>query len=330
MKNDKEEIMLITGFKRILLSASVLLIGILLTVILYLVLGCSEDNVTGGGKDTVLSECKSFDKSGMVADIPPTQDCFEYEYDGQGILSVRHINAGFNCCPEIMVNYVIDPENEILTITEVETKADCHCNCLFDYCYKINDLTPGLYTIIVEEPYRHDDDPLLEFAADLNAACTGSFIVDRSHYPWGMAYNPGGSLTGYSDCGGYPTENKAYDVGNDQDCVKYEYDGESVLLLRHINAGLNCCPVMVSDIQIDGNNIVIREIDSLDNGGCECNCLFDIDYEITGLWPGQYTIKIIEPYIQPEDDTLTFVADLFSTPAGTFCVSRSEYPWGTP
>ena len=112
------------------------------------------------------------------------------------------------------------------------------------------------------------------------------------------------------------------------DCIDYTYDGESVLDITHINAGLNCCPVFVAEFSVEDNLIIIEEIDSLDNGGCDCNCLFDIDYQISNLPPAVYTIKVIEPYMEPSEDTLQFEADLTTATSGIYCVERHYYPWG--
>jgi hypothetical protein len=111
--------------------------------------------------------------------------------------------------------------------------------------------------------------------------------------------------------------------------MEYTYDGESTLLLKHINAGFNCCPdEIIANITIEGNLITIEEDESLESGGCDCICLFDLDLEITNLQPGEYTIKVIELYVFPDDEPLEFTVDLSSSPSGIYCVERTIYPWG--
>jgi hypothetical protein len=50
------------------------------------------------------SGCKEFSNSNELkttSKISPAQSCLEYIFDSQtGILSLKHINAGFNCCPD--------------------------------------------------------------------------------------------------------------------------------------------------------------------------------------------------------------------------------------
>ena len=45
-------------------------------------------------------------------------------------------------------------------------------------------------------------------------------------------------------------------IFHDTSYVEYEYDGRSVLRLKHVNAGFNCCPGTISaDIQVEGGAI---------------------------------------------------------------------------
>jgi len=93
------------------------------------------------------------------------------------------------------------------------------------------------------------------------------------------------------------------DTLSEKSCVQWQYNG-STLSLSHINAVLNCCPVFVADVTIDDNNIIIKEIDSLFNGGCDCICCYDLEYEIQNLPLDEYTITFLEPYLFDGEDTL--------------------------
>ncbi len=138
--------------------------------------------------------------------------------------------------------------------------------------------------------------------------------------------NPEGSLTGMIGCKTFETIPN-YDVTPpDQDCIEYNYDGEGTLLLTHVNAGFNCCPEIETNVIIEDNTIIIEEIEIL--GECDCLCLFDLYYEIINLQPGEYTITVIEPYVPPDEETLSFTVDLELSPSGSYCVYRDFYPWG--
>lgn len=142
---------------------------------------------------------------------------------------------------------------------------------------------------------------------------------------------PEGYLVSYEGCKSF-TQGK--DAGSqfslfydqNQDCIKYQYYGDSVLEIQHINAGFNCCPKeIVASIDISDNVILIEESET--EPGCLCLCLFDVNYKIEGLLPGKYTIKILEPYTNDQDQKLQFTVDLSLSNSGTYCVSRNHYPW---
>ncbi len=133
--------------------------------------------------------------------------------------------------------------------------------------------------------------------------------------------NPSGKLVNHSDC-----KEADSDQSSSMDCVEYQYDGESELLLKHVNAGFNCCPEITANIGFSNSTITIDEIEI--SGLCDCLCLFDLYYEIQNITPGKYTIQISEPYVGPDDEKLTFSVNLTSETTGSYCVERYRYPWG--
>lgn len=110
------------------------------------------------------------------------------------------------------------------------------------------------------------------------------------------------------------------------DCIEFNYDGESILTLKHTNCGFNCCPGTLSaEISFDANQIIIVEKEN--QQGCRCSCLYDLYYEIKNLHPGSYTIHIIEPNVTANDPVMHFKIDLLSATSGSHCVERNHYPW---
>jgi len=299
--------------------------------------GCSDSDNNGtsapspfpSGGVVDFTDCKTFGP-GPGDDQPITADCIFYRYDGVGELNITHINAGFNCCPGELIA-TVDITNRIITITEGEAQSACKCLCLYDVEYEIVDLAPGTYTIRFVEVYTNEKDEMLEYTVDLSEEPSGLHCVERDHYPWndGMGSGePAGRLTGASGCKRFESTG-AFDVTPpNQDCVDYFYNGNNILLLTHLNAGFNCCPVIGADIAVTDNNITITEKEI--TGLCDCLCLFDLDYEVVNLPPGVYTITVIEPYFMPGDEPLEFIVDLTEEPSGAYCVKRSHYPWGVP
>ncbi len=108
-------------------------------------------------------------------------------------------------------------------------------------------------------------------------------------------------------------------------CVKYSFDNDK-LMLKHINAGFNCCPdSLYVNTSLNGDTIIIKEFEA--SMGCKCDCLYDLDIELTGLEAKKYHIKFIEPYAGNEKK-IFFDVDLENNRDGKFCVVRKKYPWG--
>ena len=176
-------------------------------------------------------------------------------------------------------------------------------------------------------------DPMEIGDINCNGEITVVDVVYLINYLWKNGPQPGcfpaGSLIDYTGCKVLPFGIYTDSITPDQDCIQYEYDGESVLLIKHVNAGFNCCPdKIITTITIQDNIITIQEDETLENGGCDCLCLFDVDLRIIHLEPGEYTIKVTELYLDPEDIPLEFTVDLISSPSDTYCVQRNDYPWG--
>lgn len=179
-------------------------------------------------------------------------------------------------------------------------------------------------------------DPVTLDAGDAN--CTGLHDIDDVVYlvayvftggPTPCTYgDPTGSLTGFTGCKTFEISSGASYAPPDQDCIEFIYDGVSVLDIVHVNEGLNCCPVILADIWIEESVITIDEIDSLDNGGCWCLCLFDVEYRINGLEPGIYNLVVNEPYVPDSLEKMEFMVDLTTANSGSFCITRNNYPWG--
>ncbi|MCP4568847.1 MAG: hypothetical protein GY841_14815 [FCB group bacterium] len=279
--------------------------------------------------------CKEFSSRTTQSVIADSLDCIEFSYDGQSVLSLKHINAGMNCCIfEAVAD--IDITDQIITITESEvfdSLGPCYCLCLFDIDMEINNLQPDTYTVIINELNLLGEDERLEFVIDLTLSpSSGSYCVKRFHYPWRPLPSATGQMTGFTDCKGEQVQMStgADSITSDQGCVVIDYDGYATLTIDHINAGFNCCPDTIgADITFEGNIITITEWESTDlTGGCDCLCLYDLSFRIDDLTSGEYTIRIVEPYLSTGDDPLELTVDLRQNQSGQYCLTRTGYPWG--
>ena len=119
---------------------------------------------------------------------------------------------------------------------------------------------------------------------------------------------------------------KSNDPPQENSCIRYSYDGDSVLTIKHLNAGFNCCPEKFAvDIEVKGDSLIIREDDF--KQGCKCNCLYNLDILVHNIPADTYHVRFVEPYINHSEPQLIFDLDLKKEPEGQFCVTRGEGWW---
>lgn len=132
------------------------------------------------------SECH-FNYLKVTDSTPFDSSCVNYAYDGQGTLTLIHYNVGLNCCPEAFVaEYEI--QDSIITIIEIDSVINygCFCLCLYELSFQLDNVIPGAYTIIFDEPLVGPNEEHIEFTIDLIGITSGRFCVYRNEYPWGI------------------------------------------------------------------------------------------------------------------------------------------------
>ncbi|MCX6224158.1 MAG: hypothetical protein NTV01_05330 [Bacteroidia bacterium] len=138
---------------------------------------------------------------------------------------------------------------------------------------------------------------------------------------------PSVNLVSSSKCKGHGLKANA-DQAFDQDCIQYFWLTGDTLSIRHVNAGFNCCPGGFDvGLSVVGDTLVITEAEN--SSMCDCNCLYDLNYKLTGISKNTWWIRVKEPYIQQtEQKKILFKAELKKISEGEFCVTRTGYPWG--
>ena len=68
------------------------------------------EKISANGRVKNFTGCKSFFENNNINN---SQDCIKYNYDGV-LLLLKHINAGFNCCPNITANFTISDNKRVL------------------------------------------------------------------------------------------------------------------------------------------------------------------------------------------------------------------------
>ncbi len=99
-----------------------------------------------------------------------------------------------------------------------------------------------------------------------------------------------------------------------------------IFAIKHFNAGFNCCFDRIEiDLAVHEKFITIHETDI--NPNCYCLCVRDIDYNISEIPTGSYTVRILTPYLPMNDDPIYFQVELKKGGAGSVSFERTAYPW---
>jgi hypothetical protein len=139
---------------------------------------------TGSGKLINSSECKSLRSPGQISDVADTLSCVGYIYDPSNQkVFMKHINAGFNCCP-LSLSCEISFSNDTIIIRELEQDHACNCECLFDLDLQLDGIHRIKYIVRFIEPYAEGQEQLI-FEMDLSSGNEGEYCAVRKEYPWG-------------------------------------------------------------------------------------------------------------------------------------------------
>jgi hypothetical protein len=156
-----------------------------------LMFSCEKDNnntkqLTITGTYLSHSKCKSGLKSAIeTIETPDTLSCIEYSFnESTNKLSIKHVNAGFNCCPDTMF-CLISVKQDTILIQEKEQGGMCNCDCLYDLNMELSSVTAKKYQVKVIEPYI-DDQQEIQFEIDLVNNKDNSYCTTRKQYPWGQ------------------------------------------------------------------------------------------------------------------------------------------------
>jgi hypothetical protein len=135
-----------------------------------------------------------------------------------------------------------------------------------------------------------------------------------------------GKLISHSACKSSKSDSIFMIAPDSISCVKFSYDSTSKKLsIQHINAGFNCCPdSLYCHVTINNDTIFIQEFES--QFLCDCDCLYDLNIEVEGVEAKPYQLKFIEPYCGDQEQIL-FGADFSTAAEGSYCVTRTQYPW---
>jgi hypothetical protein len=141
-----------------------------------------ETRTKTGGIITASSGCTS-NAPGLKADAVYEDNKTYVIYDYSGTtLSLKHINAVFNCCPSsITATAAVSAGSIVINESEDTSQQVCSCVCQYNLDLQVDGVVAGTYVITFNEPYFHELDPVIEFTADLVTQPSGTFELEREH-----------------------------------------------------------------------------------------------------------------------------------------------------
>jgi hypothetical protein len=134
-----------------------------------------------------------------------------------------------------------------------------------------------------------------------------------------------GKLVNHSSC--------KFDKSAGNQTGEYNYSAASYsyqplnkkLKVTHYNAGFNCCPDSIY-CEVNLINDTIHVIEYEESAQCNCDCLFDLNIEVSGVEAKSYFVKFTEPYLG-DQTKLEFSVNFASDTTGLYSVTRTSYPW---
>lgn len=305
--------------------------------------GCGDDDATAPADTTGTGDpvavflshgnCKTAGAKAPAKGIAPDRDVLEYSFSGD-TLRFRHVNTAFNCCIEA-IDVSCDFAGDTIRVAELETLRNpggCRCTCLYDMEWEIRGLPAAAYVIDVDQLYVGAESGRHRFAVDLAATPDGTDEIVRTSYPWDEPYaEPAIVLVSFTGCKVEPPAARAFGDSAAADCLLWSYEGSGALSLTHVNTAFNCCVDSLSvAVSVSGDTVRVTESEILDQGGCDCLCLYDLDCRVDHLPPGSYVLEIEQMYLGVEEDRHSYRLDLFEAVSDERCLTRSGYPWGQP
>jgi hypothetical protein len=171
-------------------------------------------------------------------------------------------------------------------------------------------IVPFLFILLITLPMCNDS------SSDINPYCN----EPNGGNPLGRIINTTGCKNDSSARSG--------EIKSTDECIEFKfYEDYNLARLTHINAGFNCCPGKITAVIIgQKDSIFIYEEQA--EAGCRCECLYDIDYELSKVEKKVYHIEIYGPITDGDaHPPLSFDVDFSDSLNNCFCIERGFYPW---
>ncbi len=84
------------------------------------------------------------------------------------------------------------------------------------------------------------------------------------------------------------------------DEVEIQAQGDSITIVDHY-AEFNCCLDVWMEVSLDGQNIVVVEVEDPDDSmACDCMCPYELSIEVSNLTEGTYNVSVYRGAVDPQ------------------------------
>lgn len=129
--------------------------------------GCSKADKSVKLEDQVLKTLELTHTNCKQLKSASPEEYIEYQTTEDNFLSIKHVNASLNCCPDsiLVVSGIKDGK---LNYTVCHKAIYCNCNCYYDLNCKIGPLEYGKYTFRISVCTGAKAEFILNFTGNTN------------------------------------------------------------------------------------------------------------------------------------------------------------------
>lgn len=125
-------------------------------------------------------ECGETTAAGSLGEAVLLPECIQWSYE-DNLLSLKHLNAVYNCCLDsIEVDMIVSEQTIYIVESEYpEGGQGCRCTCQYLLVYHVPVASAGSYLLHLRSNTQYDGlQSLFEISLDLADAPTGTFCLD--------------------------------------------------------------------------------------------------------------------------------------------------------
>lgn len=243
--------------------------------------GLKQDMIEGYYVES--SDCKSESNLDMLSDgladsfmennaYDDTLVSYKYDSISNTCYVVSH-DRSFNCCPSLFSSVSFLKDTVFVASSDTNMGAPCNCICKFDVTTRLSGFKGKIYHFNVDGTI---------FDVDFSQQTDGFVLKDTT--PKAVSLKQSACKRDISD---EPETRGVSDESLSDTLISYYYNPQvGELEIISYNQELNCCVEASSELQVEGNVIYLKSVQT--DLGCRCKCLYDVSTKISKIRRQKY------------------------------------------